>query len=306
MTAALDDRDGYIWLDGEFVPWREAKVHVLTHSLHYGVGIFEGVRAYETAQGPAIFRLQEHTQRFFQSAKIARITLPFTMDQLNHAQKEILQRNQLHSAYIRPLAFYGSEALGIYPRSSVHVMIAAWEWGAYFGESEAGIKVHTSSFTRNHVNSTFTKAKLSGNYVNSALAQQEAKALGCDEALLLDAQGFVAEGSSANMFIVRQGKLYTPHAANILEGITRDTVIRLAHDLNIPVIEANLTRDMVYVADEMFFTGTAVEVVPVREIDGRLIGNGSVGPITQSLRELYHAIVNGQRSEYTKWLAWTK
>lgn len=302
----LHDRDGVIWFDGKFVPWREAKVHVLTHTLHYGVGVFEGLRAYETEQGPAIFRLQDHTERFFGSAKIIQMPLPFTAEQLNQAQLEILQQNKLRSAYIRPMAFYGSEVLGIYPRATVHIMIAAWEWDAYFGDTEKGIKVHTSSFTRHHVNSTGTKAKINGNYVNSALAVQEARALGCSEALLLDTQGFVAEGSGANVFIVRKGKIYTPHAANILEGITRETIMTLAADMDMPVTETNLTRDMVYTAEEVFFTGTAIEVVSATLIDNRVIGDGEVGPITRRLTEAYHAVVSSKEAKYRKWLTWIK
>ncbi|MBE0435674.1 MAG: branched-chain amino acid transaminase, partial [Methylomicrobium sp.] len=261
----MDDRDGLIWLDGKWVEWREAKVHVLTHTLHYGAGVFEGLRAYKTDQGTAIFRLAEHTDRLFRSAKILNMTMPYGKEELNQAHCEAVSKNNLETAYIRSMCFYGSEGMGLRADNlQVHVMIAAWQWGAYLGVEniERGIRVRTSSYTRNHVNSTMCKAKANGNYINSILALQEALATGYDEALLLDHEGFAAEGSGENLFIVRNGKIYTPETTSALEGITRDTVITIAKEQGLEVSEKRITRDEIYVADEAFFTGSAAEVTP--------------------------------------------
>ncbi len=300
------DKDGVIWLDGEWLPWREAKVHVLTHTLHYGGGVFEGVRAYYGQQGTAIFRLQDHTERLFQSAHIIRMKIPFDRETLNQVQCEAVARNHLDSAYIRPMCFYGAEGMGLRADNlRVHVMVAAWEWGAYLGAEnlKQGIRIRTSSFTRNHVNSLMCKAKVNGNYVNSILALQEALDTGYDEALLLDHEGYVAEGSGENIFIVRRGKLYTPDLTSVLEGITRDTVMVIAKEMDLEVIEKRITRDEVYTADEAFFTGTAAEITPIRELDGRQIGCGSRGPVTEKLQALYFDYVHGRRSEHQDWLA---
>ncbi|CAK0756874.1 Branched-chain-amino-acid aminotransferase [Gammaproteobacteria bacterium] len=302
----MADRDGFIWLDGEMIPWREARIHVLTHSLHYGMGVFEGVRAYETEKGTAIFRLVDHTDRLFRSAHILAMNIPYSRSTLIDAQKAVVRANGLKSGYIRPLCFYGSEGMGLRADNlRVHAMVAAWEWGAYLGKEgiESGIRVHTSSFTRHHVNVSMCKAKATGHYINSMLALREAISCGCEEALLLDVNGFVAEGSGENIFIVRNGVLYTPELTSALEGITRDTVIRLAHDANFTVHERRITRDEVYVADEAFFTGTAAEVTPIRELDGREIGcHRGRGPITEHLQSLYFDQVHGRREPYSEWL----
>lgn len=301
------DRDGYIWFDGEMVPWREAKVHVLTHTLHYGMGVFEGVRAYETEdQGPAIFRLQDHTDRLFRSAKIMGMNMPFSKEQLNEAQKLVVRENDLHEAYLRPMAFLGSEGMGLRADGlQTHVIVAAWEWPSYMSPEalEQGIKIRTSSFTRHHVNISMTKAKANGNYINSMLALREALESGCEEALLLDPEGYVAEGSGENIFVVRDGVLYTPELTSCLDGITRKTVMQLAENDGYKVVEKRITRDEVYVADEAFFTGTAAEVLPIRELDGRVLGNGKRGPITEKLQAQYFDLVRGRRSEHSAWLA---
>lgn len=302
---SMADRDGLIWFDGEFVDWRDARVHVLTHTLHYGMGIFEGVRAYETADGPAIFRLKEHTDRFFDSAHIMNMKLPFTKEAFNEAQKEAVSRNNLKSAYMRPMAFYGSEGMGLRAAGlKVHAIIAAWEWGTYLGEQalEQGIKVRTSSYTRHHVNISMTRAKANGHYINSMLALNEALAVGCDEALLLDPEGYVAEGSGENIFIVKDEVIYTPELTSCLNGITRNTIFRLADDLGYKLVEKRLTRDEVYICDEAFFTGTAAEVTPIRELDGRLIGPGRRGPVTEKLQSLYFDVVKGKADAYKHWL----
>lgn len=306
MTMA--DRDGVIWLDGEMVPWREAKVHVLTHTLHYGMGVFEGIRAYQTDRGCAIFRLQEHTDRLFNSAHILGMSIPWDKDTLNQATLAAVRDNNLKSAYIRPMCFYGSEGMGLRADNlKVHTMIAAWEWGAYLGKEnlEKGIRIRTSSFTRHHVNITMCKAKANGNYMNSMLALQEAMRDGYDEALLLDVDGYVAEGSGENIFMVNDGELYTPELTSALDGITRNTIIRLAEQAGIPVHEKRITRDEVYIADEAFFTGTAAEVTPIRELDNRQIGTGCRGPITEQLQTAYFDLVHGRAVLDPDWLSYT-
>lgn len=300
------DRDGVIWMDGELVPWREANVHVLTHTLHYGVGVFEGLRAYETDKGTAIFRLEDHTDRFFRSARIMGMKLPFDRDTLNEAQKLVVRKNRLTEAYVRPLAYWGSEGMGLHARNlQTHVAIASWEWGAYLGDEglTTGIRVKTSSFSRHHVNSTMCKAKANGHYYNSILALEEALAAGCDEALLLDTEGYVAEGSGENIFIVRDGRVLTPELTSALEGITRDTVVALLDELGLELHAKRITRDEVYVADEAFFCGTAAEITPIRELDGRPIGDGKRGPITEQIQSLYFDQVKGRRGEHPEWLA---
>jgi branched-chain amino acid aminotransferase len=284
---SMADRDGLIWLDGEMVPWREAKTHVLTHTLHYGLGCFEGVRAYNTANGPAIFRLKEHTDRLFRSAHILNMKMPFSKEELNEAQRAAVRENNLDEAYLRPMAFLGSEGMGLRADNlKVHVMVAAWSWPSYMSPEakEMGIKVRTSSYTRHHVNITMCKAKANGNYINSMLALNEAISGGAEEALLLDNEGYVAEGSGENIFIVRDGVLHTPELTSCLEGITRATIIDFARDLGLTVKERRITRDEVYVAEEAFFTGTAAEVLPIRELDGRVIGAGKRGPVTEKLQ----------------------
>jgi len=305
--GAMGDRDGTLWYDGEMVPWREATTHVLTHTLHYGMGAFEGVRAYKADKGTAIFRLQEHTDRLFRSCKILGMKIPFDKDTINEATKQAVRDNSLESAYIRPMVFYGSEGMGLRADNlKVHVIIAAWSWGAYLGEDgiTKGIRIKTSSFTRHHVNISMCKAKANGQYINSMMALQEALNDGYDEALLLDAEGFVAEGSGENIFIVRNGILYTPELTSALEGITRETVLQLAKDEGLEIREKRITRDEVYVADEAFFTGTAAEVTPIRELDNRPIGSGSRGPITEKLQSLYFDQVHGRRDKYAEWLSY--
>jgi branched-chain amino acid aminotransferase len=302
---SMADREGFIWYDGKLVPWREATTHVLTHSLHYGMAVFEGVRAYKTDKGTAIFRLEDHTDRLFNSAHILGIKMPFDKKTITAAQVEAVRVNNLESGYIRPMAFYGSEAMGISAKNlSVHVIVAAWPWGAYLGKEalENGIRVKTSSFTRHHVNIHMSKAKATGNYMNSILAHQEAVQDGYDEALLLDVDGFVAEGSGENVFMVKKGKLYTPDLKSALEGITRDTIIQLAREHGIEVIEKHITRDEIYTADEAFFTGSAAEVTPIRELDNRMIGSGKRGPITEKLQSDYFACVTGKDAKHWDWL----
>jgi len=303
----MDDRDGVIWLDGQWVEWREAKVHVLTHTLHYGLGVFEGIRAYHAKNGTAIFRMQEHTDRLFRSAHIMNMKMPFSKDEINQAQREALVKNNLDSAYIRTMCFYGSEGMGLRADNlKVHVIVAAWSWGAYLGADsiEKGIRIRTSSYTRNHHNSTMCKAKANGNYINSILALQEALSNGYDEALMLDHEGFAAEGSAENLFIVRNGKIYTPETTSALEGITRDTIITVAREQGFEVIEKRITRDEIYVADEAFFTGSAAEVTPIRELDNRTIGTGGRGPITEKLQSLYFDYLYGRRDDHADWLTY--
>jgi branched-chain amino acid aminotransferase len=306
LPSTMADRDGLIWFDGEMVPWRDAKVHVLTHTLHYGMGVFEGVRAYNTdSKGTCIFRLQEHTDRLFDSAKIMDMEIPFSRDEINEAQKASVRENQLPSAYLRPMVFYGSEGMGLRAKGlSVHVIVAAWEWGSYMGDEalKSGIKVLTSSYTRHHVNISMTRAKANGHYINSMLALNEALSCGADEALLLDPEGYVAEGSGENIFIVSKGVIYTPELTACLNGITRNTILQLADEAGLQVIEKRITRDEVYIADEAFFTGTAAEVTPIRELDGRSIGTGKPGPVTQQLQQKYFELVEGKAGDHTDWL----
>jgi len=303
---SMADRDGLIWYDGKLVPWRDATTHVLTHSLHYGLACFEGVRAYKTVGGTAIFRLKEHTERWFNSCHIFSMKMPFDRETLNAAQREVVRANKLESCYIRPISFYGSEKMGVSPKGAkVHVAIAAWPWGAYLGEEglEKGIRVKTSSYARHHINVTMCRAKFSGTYANSILANQEAVEHGYDEALLLDVDGYVAEGPGENLFIVKHGKLYEPELTSALIGITRDAVIQLARDTGLEVQARRITRDDVYIADEAFFTGTAAEVTPIRELDGRVIGAGKRGPITEKLQSMFFDLVNGRNQKYAHWLA---
>jgi branched-chain amino acid aminotransferase len=304
---SMDDRDGLIWFDGEMVPWRDAKVHVLTHTLHYGMGVFEGVRAYKTDNnGTCIFRLKEHTDRLFRSAKILGMEMPFEKDQVNEAQLAVVRENNLEEAYLRPMCFLGSEGMGLRADGlKTHMIIASWEWPSYMSPeaTEKGIIVRTSSLTRHHVNIAMTKAKANGNYINSIMALREALQTGADEALMLDVEGFVAEGSGENFFMVRDGVIYTPETTSCLEGITRATVMQLANEMGYEVREKRITRDEVYVADEAFFTGTAAEVLPIRELDNRPIGEGSRGPITEALQSAYFAHVKGRRPGHDEWLA---
>ena len=305
IPTSMADRDGVIWYDGKMVNWRDATTHVLTHTLHYGMGVFEGVRAYKTDKGTAIFRPKEHTDRLFRSAHILQMKMPYSKEQMMEAQKAAVRENNLESAYMRPMAFYGAEAMGISAKTlSTHVIVAAWKWGAYMGQDalDNGIRVKTSSFSRHHVNITMCKAKANGNYMNSILAHQEAALDGYDEALLLDVDGFVAEGSGENIFIIRNGKLYTPDLTSALEGITRDTIVQLAAEIGLSVIEKRITRDEVYSADEAFFTGTAAEVTPIRELDRRSIGNGTAGPITKQLQKMYFDAVTGKSAKHADWL----
>ena len=301
------DRDGVIWLDGELIPWRDAKVHVLTHTLHYGMGVFEGVRAYKSDKlGTSIFRLQEHTDRLFRSAHIMRMKMPYTKDVVNEAHKMVVRENSLAEAYLRPMAFYGSEGMGLRADNlKVHVMVAAWHWPSYMSPEarEMGIRIRTSSYTRHHVNISMCKAKANGHYINSLLALQEALDSGCEEALLLDNEGYVAEGSGENFFLVRDGIIYTPELTSCLDGITRNTIFHLAADCGYTIKEKRITRDEVYVADEAFFTGTAAEVLPIRELDGRQIGEGRRGPVTTRLQDLYFKSVRGELPGHTNWLA---
>ncbi|MCB1976956.1 MAG: branched-chain amino acid transaminase [Nitrosomonas sp.] len=306
---SMADREGVIWYDGEMVPWREATTHVLTHTLHYGMGVFEGVRAYETEQGAAIFRLQEHTDRLFNSAHIFMMKMPYDKATIMQAQCEVVKQNHLASGYIRPIVFYGPEAMGLSATTlSVHIAIAAWSWGTYLGADslEMGIRVKTSTFTRHHVNINMCRAKSVTTYANSILAHQEVAQNGYNEALLLDVDGYVAEGSGENIFIVKKGKIYTPDLTSCLEGITRASVMELANELGIPVIEKRITRDEIYCADEAFFTGTAAEVTPIRELDNRLIGSGKRGPITAQLQSLFFDCVKGKNDKHKNWLTFVK
>ena len=310
MALTFDDRDGVIWFDGEFVDWRDAKIHVLTHTLHYGCGAFEGVRAYNTVNGTAIFRLQEHTERLFNSAKILRMQIPFSKKEIMDVQREVVRANKLESCYIRPLVWIGDKKLGVSPKgNTIHLMVAAWAWGAYLGEEglKKGIRVKTSSYTRHHVNITMTQAKAVSNYTNSILANMEVTDEGYDEALLLDSSGFVSEGAGENIFVVKNGVIFTPDlSAGALNGITRNTVLHIAQDLGIEVVQKRITRDEVYISDEAFFTGTAAEVTPIRELDRIPLGKddylGSRGPITEKIQNAFFDIVNGRNPKYAHWL----
>ncbi|CUA95475.1 branched-chain amino acid transaminase [Thiomonas bhubaneswarensis] len=307
MPASMSDRDGKIWMDGQLVEWRDAKIHVLTHTLHYGCGAFEGVRAYKTDKGTAIFRLRDHTERLFNSAKILRMEIPFTIEQAMQAQIDVVKANGFDSCYIRPLTWIGDKKLGVSPRgNTIHLMIAAWPWGAYLGEDglKRGIRVKTSSYTRHHVNITMCNAKAVSNYTNSILANMEVTNDGYDEALLLDPQGFVSEGAGENIFVVRDGVLYTPDlSSGALNGITRKTVFAICDDLGLTIKEKRITRDEVYIADEAFFTGTAAEVTPIRELDGITLGPGHRGPITERIQNAFFDIVGGRNPKYADWLS---
>lgn len=304
---SFSDHDGVIWMDGEMIPWREATTHVLTHTLHYGLGAFEGVRAYRTDDGTAIFRLAEHTRRLFESAHILGMEIPYDQETVQQAQIESIRQNGLQSCYIRPMIFYGSEGMGLRADGlRVHVIVAAWEWGAYLGEEnlERGIRVRVSSYNRHHVNVSMCRAKANGHYVNSILALQEALRDGYDEALLLDTSGFVMEGSGENLFVVRDGVIYTPDLTSALDGITRNTVIRIIHDEGFELVEKRITRDEIYICDEVFFTGTAAEVTPIRELDNRTIGSGRRGPVTERIQSRFFDAVYGRVPEYREWLTY--
>ena len=303
---SMSDRDGKIWMDGQMVDWRDARIHVLSHTLHYGCGAFEGVRAYNTAAGTAIFRLREHTERLFNSAKILRMKIPFSIEQVMQAQCEVVKANGLESCYLRPLTWIGSEKLGVSPKgNTIHLRVAAWSWGAYLGEEglARGIRVKTSSYTRHHVNITMTQAKAVSNYTNSILANMEATDEGYDEALLLDSAGFVSEGAGENLFIIKKGMVYTPDlSAGALNGITRDTIFAICQDLGLKLVEKRITRDEVYICDEAFFTGTAAEVTPIRELDRITLGAGARGPVTGRIQAAFFDIVNGRNPKYAEWL----
>ena len=301
----MEDRDGFIWMDGEWLDWREAKVHVLTHTLHYGIGAFEGVRAYETDHGPAIFKLEEHTKRLFNSTRILGMKIPFDAATLNQAQREVVSKNNLKSAYIRPMCFYGSEGMGLRADNlKVHTMIAAWEWGAYLGEDNMknGIRIRTSSYVRHPAHPTLSGAKTNGNYINSMMALKEALEHGFDEALMLDIDGFVSEGSGENIFVIKDEVIYTPNLTSALPGITRDTIVTLAKSMGYEIVEKKLSCDEIYASDEAFFTGTAAEVTPIRDLDGNQIGIGSRGPITEKLQSLYFDCVYGRNADYRHWI----
>lgn len=299
------DKDGFIWLDGEWLPWRDAKVHVLTNTLHYGLGVFEGIRVYATSQGSAVFRLEEHIERLYNSAKLVHLKINIDKKTLINVCLEALKKNNLVDAYIRPMVFLGSEGMGLHAKNlESHIMIAAWEWGVYLGSDALtkGVRIKTSTYRRNHIDSLHAKAKVNGQYVNSMMALREAQLCGFDEALMLDHMGFVAEGSGENFFIVKDGEVFTPSPQAILSGITRDTIIKLCRDFSIPIYETQIVRDSVYLADEAFFTGTAAEITPIREVDGRVIGEGKPGSITLKLQQAYFDIVKGKAPKYSDWL----
>ena len=296
-----------IWMDGKLVNWDDANIHILTHTLHYGLGVFEGIRCYSTPDGPAVFRLKEHVRRLFKSAKIFLLEIPFTEDEISTAILETIKQNKLQECYIRPIVYLGDGAMGLFPKGNpVRVAIAVWSWGAYLGEEglEKGIRVKVSSFIRNHVNSNMSRGKVCGYYVNSQLAKKEAISCGYDEALLLDTEGYVSEGSGENVFIVKNGLLKTTPLTSILEGITRDSVMTIAKDIGIETREERFTRDEVYLADEAFFTGTAAEVTPIRELDGRIIGEGRRGPITEKIQSIFFDAVKGKNKKYKSWLTY--
>ncbi|OGW57961.1 MAG: branched chain amino acid aminotransferase [Nitrospirae bacterium RBG_16_43_8] len=298
-----------IWMDGMFVDWDNANVHVMTHTLHYGLGVFEGIRCYETKDGPAIFRLKEHVHRLFKSAHIFLIAIPYSEKEIEEAIIKTVKINKVKECYIRPLVYIGYGAMGIHPKDNpVKVAVSVWPWGAYLGDDglKNGIRVKVSSFIKNHVNSQMSRAKACGYYINSQLAKKEAISLGYDEALLLGTDGYVAEGSGENIFIVRNGRLKTTPLTSVLEGITRDSIIKIARDLKVKVIEERFTRDELYIADEAFFTGTAAEVTPIREVDGRVIGEGRAGRITKKLQSVFFDSVKGKNKNYESWLTYVK
>ncbi len=303
---SMADRDGFIWMDGQLVPWREAKVHVLTHTLHYGMGVFEGIRAYKTAAGPAIFRLPDHTQRLLNSAHILGMKLPFSADEINAACIAVIRENHLNEgAYIRPMAYLGAEGMGLRATNlKVHLMVAAWHWGTYLGDDALnhGIRCKVASIQRHHINATLCRAKANANYLNSMLALNEVASQGYDEAIMLDTQGFVAEGSAENLFIVRRGRLISPPLHSVLEGITRETIYQIAEEMQLTIVERNITRDELYIADEAFFTGTAAEVTPIRSVDDRQIGNGDRGPLTTEIQKRYFDIIYGRDEAHRSWL----
>jgi branched-chain amino acid aminotransferase len=303
----MENKTGKIWMDGKLVSWDKANVHVLTHTLHYGLGAFEGIRCYNTPKGSAIFRLDEHVERLFQTAHIFLIDIPYTREEIKNAIIKTVKANKLKECYIRPLVYIGYGAMGLYPKGNpIKVSIAAWPWGAYLGEEglEKGIRVRVSSFIRHHVNSSMSRGKVCGYYVNSQLSKKEAITGGFDEGLLLDTEGYVSEGSGENIFIVRKGSLKTTPLTSILEGITRDSILTLARDLGIPAEEQRFTRDEIYICDEAFFTGTAAEVTPIRELDNRTIGKGKAGPITKKLQTAFFDIVKGKNEKYDSWLTY--
>ncbi len=296
-----------IWMDGQFVNWKDARVHVLTHTLHYGVGAFEGIRCYKAGEGSAIFRLDDHVERLFASAHIMSIEIPYTRDEIKEAIKETVRINRLDACYIRPIVYVGYGSMGLYVEDNpINVAIAAWTWGSYLGDEglKKGIRVKISSFTRHHVNISMTRAKVPGYYVNSILAKKEVKAAGYDEAVLLDPDGYVAEGSGENIFIVRKGIMKTTPLTSILAGITRESIIHLAREMGMTVVEERFTRDDLYIADEAFLTGTAAELTPIREVDNRVIGTGKPGPVTQKLQDAFFNIVQGREKRYKDWLTY--
>lgn len=296
-----------IWMDGKFVDWDNANVHILTHSMHYGLAVFEGIRCYETPRGPAIFRLKEHVERLFSSAHIFLMKIPFTREEIEKAIVETVRINKIKECYIRPLVYIGYGAMGLYPKENpINVSIAVWPWGAYLGEDglNNGIRVKVSSFIRSHVNYNMTRGKVCGYYVNSQIAKKEAISCGFDEALLLDTEGYVSEGSGENIFIVRKGVLKTTSLTSILQGVTRDSIIEIARNEGIPVVEDVFTRDELYISDEAFFTGTAAEVTPIREVDNRAIGEGRPGPVTKKIQSIFFDIVKGRNKSYDSWLTY--
>ena len=296
-----------IWMDGQFVNWKDARVHVLTHTLHYGVGAFEGIRCYKAGEGSAIFRLDDHVERLFASAHIMSIEIPYTRDEIKEAIKETVRINRLDACYIRPIVYVGYGSMGLYVEDNpINVAIAAWTWGSYLGDEglKKGIRVKISSFTRHHVNISMTRAKVPGYYVNSILAKKEVKAAGYDEAVLLDPDGYIAEGSGENIFMVRKGIMKTTPLTSILAGITRESIIHLAREMGMTVVEERFTRDDLYIADEAFLTGTAAELTPIREVDNRVIGTGKPGPVTQRLQDAFFNIVQGREKRYKDWLTY--
>jgi branched-chain amino acid aminotransferase len=303
----MQNKTEKIWMDGKLVPWDKATVHVLTHTLHYGLGAFEGIRCYNTLKGPAIFRLDEHVARLFQTAHIFLIDIPYTQEEIRKAIIKTVKVNKLKECYIRPLVYIGNGAMGLYPNDNpIKVSIAAWPWGAYLGEEglEKGIRVRISSFIRHHVNSNMSRGKVCGYYVTSQLAKKEAISGGFDEGLLLDTEGYVSEGSGENIFIVRNGAIKTTPLTSILEGVTRDSILTLARDFGIPTEEQRFTRDEIYICDEAFFTGTAAEVTPIRELDNRIIGKGTAGLITKKLQAAFFDIVKGKNKKFESWLTY--